>query len=77
METTNINLTKDEMVAVCKSLSIGCDQLAKKLINMRGSQRQLRAVNAELSLIMSARGKIEEAMMELIKEVNDDPRGIL
>jgi hypothetical protein len=34
-------------------------------------------VNVELSLIMSARGKIEEAMMELIKEVNDDPRGIL
>jgi hypothetical protein len=77
METTNINLTEDEMVAVCKSLSIGVDQLAKKLINMRGSRSQLRSVNAELALIMSARAKIESAMIETIKEIGNDPRGIL
>jgi hypothetical protein len=72
MSSSNINLSHDEMVAVCKSLSIGCDQLAKKLINMRGGQKQLRVVNQELSLIMSARNKIEEAMMQIIKEMNDE-----
>jgi hypothetical protein len=77
METSNINLTQDEMVAVCKSLSIGVDQLAKKLINMRGSRSQLRSVNAELALIMSARAKIESEMVKLIKEIGNDPRGIL
>lgn len=66
MNTPNIELTQDEMIAVCKSLSIGCDQLAKKLINMRGSAKQLKVVNEELSLIMSARGKIEQAMMDII-----------
>jgi hypothetical protein len=66
MNTSTITLTDDEMIAVCKSLSIGCDQLAKKLINMRGSTKQLKVVNEELSLIMSARGKIEHAMMDII-----------
>lgn len=71
METTKIELTNDEMVAVAKSLSIGCDQLAKKLISMRGGSRRLDDVNAELSLIMSARNKIENAMMEKINEVRN------
>ncbi len=49
MNTSTITLTDDEMIAVCKSLSIGCDQLAKKLINMRGSSKQLNRLNKKKS----------------------------
>lgn len=63
-----IELTNDEMIAVAKSLSIGIDQVARKLSRFRGTEQQARAINNELSLLMSARSSIEETMRNTLGE---------
>lgn len=68
MEKQNIQLTSDEMIAVAKSLSIGIDQVARKLSRFRGTEQQSKAINKELSLLMSARSSIEETMRNTLGE---------
>lgn len=66
MPTLEISLTLDELRAVTKSLSIGADQLAKK-INRLGDDRRARDVVAEYSLLMDAKMECEAVLKEAMK----------
>ncbi len=62
-ETTyTIELTLDEISAVSKSLSIGCDQLMKKIVRLNGSKRATD-VSEEYLLLMSARVALDEVLV--------------
>lgn len=58
-----ITFDRAELRAVIKSLSIGCDQLSKKLERMSTTQYHAD-VESELKLLMSAVQKLNAAMYE-------------
>lgn len=67
--TVTINLTFDELRAVIKSISIGCDQLTKKLERV-GSSKWQSDVHDELSLLTSANGVMSDRLVTALKEMN-------
>lgn len=60
-ETITIQLEVDELRAVVKSLSIGCDQLAKKALRL-GAGKTRQDVSSELSLLSNAKWELENAL---------------
>jgi hypothetical protein len=69
--TVTINLTFDELRAVIKSVSIGCDQLTKKLERV-GSSKWQSDVHDELTLLTSANAVFSERLVNALKEMNYD-----
>lgn len=63
--TINVELSFDELRAVIKSLSIGCDQLSKKLERLT-TTRYSQDTHDELLLLMKASSKFNDAMSEAI-----------
>lgn len=61
-------LTYAELRAVIKSLSIGCDQLAKKLERMSTTKYHDEVEN-ELRLLMEASSKFNTSLYNTITEV--------
>lgn len=66
MPMLEIALTLDELRAVTKSLSIGADQLARK-INRLGEDRRAKDVLAEYSLLMDAKMECEAVLKEAMR----------
>lgn len=60
-----IELTLDEISAVSKSLSIGCDQLMKKIARL-GESRRASDVSEEYLLLMSARQALDDVLVGAI-----------
>lgn len=69
--TVTINLTFDELRAVIKSISIGCDQLTKKLERV-GSSKWQDDVHRELALLTSANAVFSERLVRALREMNYD-----
>lgn len=61
-------LTYPELRAVIKSLSIGCDQLAKKLERL-STTKYHSEVEEELKLLMDASSKFNSSLYDTITEV--------
>ena len=59
-------LTMPELRAVIKSLSIGCDQLARKLERM-SSTKYHNEVEVELGLLMEANRKFNDGFYEALQ----------
>lgn len=66
-ENITVGLEFDELRAVIKSLSIGCDQLSKKLDRL-SSTRYSQDTQEELLLLMRATSKFNDALSEAISE---------
>lgn len=66
MPRLEISLTLDELRAVAKSLSIGADQLAKK-INRLADDRRAADVVKEYSLLMDAKMECESVLKEAMQ----------
>jgi hypothetical protein len=64
--TLDVTVTLTELRAVVKSLSIGVDQLAKKL-NRLGDDKRANDVFAEFADLMSAKREMEEVLIEALK----------
>lgn len=64
-KTITIELGIDELRAVVKSLSIGCDQLAKKALRL-GSGKTREDVASELTLLSNAKWELESALNEAL-----------
>ena len=64
-ETINIQLEIDELRAVVKSLSIGCDQLAKKAMRL-GAGKTRESVAEELALLNTAKWELETALRDAL-----------
>ena len=64
--TLDVTVTLTELRAVVKSLSIGVDQLAKKL-NRLGDDKRANDVFAEFADLMSAKKEMEEVLIEALK----------
>lgn len=69
--TVTLNLTFDELRAVIKSVSIGCDQLTKKLERV-GSTKWQSDVHGELALLSSANAVLSERLVSALREMNYD-----
>ena len=63
--TIEVSLTLSVLKATVKSLSIGCDQLAKK-IDRLGDSKQGDEVAKEYMLLMHSKLEFEEALMEVM-----------
>lgn len=63
-------LTYGELRAVIKSLSIGCDQLTKKLERL-STTKYHSEVEEELRLLMDATMKFNASLYDTITEVNE------
>lgn len=63
-----VNFPIEEMRAIIKSLSIGCEQLTKKLERVESTKWE-REVREELELLMSANNRIQSAMLNAIREM--------
>lgn len=61
------NLSMDELRAVVKSLSIGCDQMLKKLERVQYTKWQ-DSTSSEYGLLMSAKHKLEQSLMKGVSE---------
>ena len=66
LPTLEVSLTLDELRAVSKSLSIGADQLARK-INRLGDDRRAQDIVAEYKLLMEAKMECESVLKEAMK----------
>jgi hypothetical protein len=66
MPTLEVSLTLDELRAVSKSLSIGADQLARK-INRLGDDRRAQDIVAEYRLLMEAKLECESVLKEAMR----------
>ena len=64
--TIEVTVTLSELRTVIKSLSIGVDQLAKKL-NRLGDDKRANDVFAEFADLMSAKREMEEVLIEALK----------
>ena len=64
--TIEVTVTLSELRTVIKSLSIGVDQLAKKL-NRLGDDKRANDVFAEFADLMSAKKEMEEVLIEALK----------
>jgi len=66
LPTLEVSLTLDELRAVSKSLSIGADQLARK-INRLGDDRRAQDIVAEYRLLMEAKLECESVLKEAMR----------
>ncbi len=64
--TLDVTITLTELRAVVKSLSIGTDQLAKK-INRLGDNKRADDVYAEFADLMSAKKEMEEVLLAALQ----------
>ena len=64
--TLDVTITLTELRAVVKSLSIGTDQLAKK-INRLGDDKRANDVYAEFADLMSAKKEMEEVLLAALQ----------
>ena len=64
--TLDVTITLKELRAVVKSLSIGADQLAKK-INRLGDDKRADDVYAEFADLMSAKKEMEEVLLAALQ----------
>ncbi len=64
--TLDVTITLTELRAVVKSLSIGVDQLAKK-INRLGDDKRANDVYAEFADLMSAKKEMEEVLLAALQ----------
>ena len=64
--TLDVTITLKELRAVGKSLSIGADQLAKK-INRLGDDKRAADVYAEFADLMSAKKEMEEVLLAALQ----------
>ena len=64
--TLDVTITLTELRAVVKSLSIGADQLAKK-INRLGDDKRANDVYAEFADLMSAKKEMEEVLLAALQ----------
>jgi hypothetical protein len=64
--TLDVTITLTELRAVVKSLSIGADQLAKK-INRLGDDKRADDVYAEFADLMSAKKEMEEVLLAALQ----------
>lgn len=64
--TLDVTITLTELRAVVKSLSIGSDQLAKK-INRLGDDKRANDVYAEFADLMSAKKEMEEVLLAALQ----------
>jgi hypothetical protein len=61
-----ISLQFEELRAVVKSLSIGCDQLSRKLDRL-SSSKYSKDTQEELLVLMQANNKMQDALAEVIE----------
>lgn len=66
--TISTQLTIDELRATIKSLSIGCDQVAKKLYRVSSTKWQ-DGVTEEYALLMTSKQKMETALVQFLSEI--------
>lgn len=66
MPTLEITLTLDELRAVTKSLSIGADQLARKVQRL-GEDRRANDISTEYVLLMEAKAECEAVLREAMR----------
>lgn len=66
MPTIEVSMTLDELRAVTKSLSIGADQLAKKVQRL-GENPRAKDVVEEYLLLMTAKGECEAVLREAMR----------
>jgi hypothetical protein len=66
MPTVEISLTLDELRAVTKSLSIGADQLARKVQRM-GENPRANDISSEYVLLMEAKHECESVLKEAMR----------
>ena len=66
MPTVEISLTLDELRAVTKSLSIGADQLARKVQRM-GENPRANDISSEYVLLMEAKHECEAVLKEAMR----------
>ena len=64
--TLDVTITLTELRAVIKSLSIGVDQLAKK-INRLGDDKRANEVFDEFASLMSAKKEMEEVLIAALQ----------
>ena len=64
--TLEVTITLTELRAVIKSLSIGVDQLAKK-INRLGDDKRANETFAEFADLMSAKKEMEEVLLAALQ----------
>ena len=69
--TINTQLTIDELRATIKSLSIGCDQVAKKVGRVSSTKWQ-DGVSEEYALLMTSKHKLELALIQFMQEISND-----
>lgn len=63
-----VNLPYEEARAVIKSLSIGCEQLTKKIERVEMTKWE-QEVKRELATLMSASARIQQALLNAIQEM--------
>ena len=70
--TINVQFTMPALRTTLKSLSIGCDQLAKKIDSVTGSNtsKWYRDTADELMMLMETRQRLEQALSDFLKEMN-------
>jgi hypothetical protein len=66
--TTTTEMTIDELRAVIKSLSIGCDQVSKKIDRLTDTKWQ-EGVTQEYALLMRAKHECERALVRAMEEI--------
>ena len=64
--TLEVTMTLLELRAVVKSLSIGVDQLAKK-INRLGDDRRANDIFTEFAALMSAKREMESVLIQALQ----------
>lgn len=64
--TLEVTMTLLELRAVVKSLSIGVDQLAKK-INRLGDDRRANDIFTEYAALMSAKREMESVLIQALQ----------
>jgi hypothetical protein len=63
-----VNLSYEEIRAVIKSLSIGCEQVTRKLERVESTKWEPE-VKLELELLMSANGAFQQALLNALREM--------
>lgn len=69
MPTIEVSLTLEELKAVIKSLSIGCDQLTKKIdrADSKGQTGRADETRDEFLVLMSAKHEMESVLLAAMK----------
>lgn len=67
-----VNFPYEEVRAVIKSISIGCEQLTKKLERVESTKWE-PTVKSELELLMSANARFQNSLLNALKEMKEMP----